>query len=78
LLRHADLVAHHLDAVWQCDGHTRRRRRCGTDGRRDVTPCAGPRVRQRGFEEILFTADFTDQACDHYVDSIVVSCKARG
>jgi len=28
-----------------------------------------------GFEQILFTADFTDQACDHYVDSIVVSCK---
>ncbi|HWA78466.1 MAG TPA: class I SAM-dependent methyltransferase [Polyangiaceae bacterium] len=30
-----------------------------------------------GFEQILFTADFTDQAADHYVDSIVVSCKAR-
>jgi hypothetical protein len=30
-----------------------------------------------GFEQILFTADFTDLACDHYVDSIVVSCKRR-
>jgi SAM-dependent methyltransferase len=30
-----------------------------------------------GFGEILFTADFTDQAADHYVDSIVVSCKLR-
>jgi len=30
-----------------------------------------------GFEEILFTADFTDQAADRSVDSIVVSCRAR-
>jgi SAM-dependent methyltransferase len=30
-----------------------------------------------GFGEILFTADFTDQACDHYVDSIVVSCRLK-
>jgi hypothetical protein len=30
-----------------------------------------------GFEQILFTADFTDQAADRYVDSIVVSCRAR-
>lgn len=30
-----------------------------------------------GFDEILFTADFTDQAADKYVDSIVVSCKLR-
>lgn len=29
-----------------------------------------------GFEEILFTADFTDQPADRHVDSIVVSCRA--
>lgn len=28
-----------------------------------------------GFEEILFTADFTDQPADRSVDSIVVSCR---
>ncbi|MFZ5895890.1 MAG: class I SAM-dependent methyltransferase [Myxococcota bacterium] len=30
-----------------------------------------------GFIEILYTADFTDQAADHSVDSIVVSCRKR-
>ncbi len=30
-----------------------------------------------GFEEILFTADFTDQPADRYVDSMVVRCKKR-
>jgi len=30
-----------------------------------------------GFEDILYTADFTDQAADRNVDSIVVSCRAR-
>lgn len=30
-----------------------------------------------GFTEILYTADFTDQAADRSVDSIVVSCRAR-
>ena len=30
-----------------------------------------------GFAEILYTADFTDQAADRTVDSIVVSCRAR-
>ncbi len=30
-----------------------------------------------GFEQILFTADFTDLAADRTVDSIVVSCRPR-
>jgi SAM-dependent methyltransferase len=30
-----------------------------------------------GFEQILFTADFTDQPADRSVDSIVVSCRAK-
>ncbi|MFO7177471.1 MAG: class I SAM-dependent methyltransferase [Pseudomonadota bacterium] len=30
-----------------------------------------------GFEQILFTADFTDQPLDRYVDSIVVEARAR-
>jgi SAM-dependent methyltransferase len=30
-----------------------------------------------GFSEILYTADFTDQAADRSVDSIVVSCRRR-
>lgn len=30
-----------------------------------------------GFENIFFTADFTDQAADQHVDSLVVSCSAR-
>lgn len=29
-----------------------------------------------GFEDILFTADFSDQPADRFVDSIVVSCRA--
>ena len=30
-----------------------------------------------GFENIFFTADFTDQAADQHVDSLVVSCNAK-
>ena len=30
-----------------------------------------------GFTNIFFTADFTDQAADQHVDSLVVSCTAR-
>ncbi|MGC4090718.1 MAG: class I SAM-dependent methyltransferase [Polyangiaceae bacterium] len=30
-----------------------------------------------GFSEILYTADFTDQAADRTVDSIVVSCRKK-
>lgn len=30
-----------------------------------------------GFEDVLFTADFTDQPADRDVDSIVVSCRPR-
>ena len=30
-----------------------------------------------GFSEIFFTADFTDEAADQHVDSLVVSCSVR-
>jgi hypothetical protein len=30
-----------------------------------------------GFKDIFFTADFTDQAADQHVDSLVVSCSVE-